>query len=557
MHHRPSTISRRTFLQTTAGGLLLSSAACRDRDFDLLIRGGTIVDGTGGTPFQGDVGVRAGRIAALGDLSDAAAGRVIDAAGLTVAPGFIDIHNHSDDSLIAEPLCESMVRQGVTTMVLGEGNSAGPVREGEQDWTTLGEYFEFVEQRGVAPNICSYVGQGQVWTYVKGFQQQPATPEEIADMQELVDGAMRDGALGLSTSLLMPPASLVTREQLAQLASVARRHGGIYSTHIRDEGRGVFDSVAEAIYVGREAGIPVDIIHLKIAHKDLWGRMDEVVAMIGAAREEGLRVTANVYPYTAGQNNLNSIIPPWAHDGGTEEMLERLRTPDHRTRIRTEVLEGLPDWYNHYLATGDGWDGILLVSMSHPNNRPFEGRRMGELIRARGGGDPVDALMDVLLEEEGSVPAVFFHHSEGDMQLALRQPFTSVGSDGRAVSTDGETGAGHPHPRYYGAFPRVLGRYVRELNVLSLPDAVRKMTSMNAEKIGLRERGVLREGYHADVTLFDADRVEDRATFQDPHQYADGIEYVLVNGRPILEEGSRSSDLPGRVLRGELTTLPA
>ncbi|MEX2402131.1 MAG: amidohydrolase family protein, partial [Rhodothermales bacterium] len=296
-------------------------------------------------------------------------------------------------------------------------------------------------------------------------------------------------------------------------------------------------------------------IHLKIAHKELWGRMDEVVAMISDARVEGLDVTANVYPYTAGQNNLNSIVPPWAHDGGTERMLARLRDPRQRARIRREVLEGLPGWYNHYLATGDGWDGILLVSMSHPDNRPYVGRRMGELIRARGGA-PVEVLVDVLLQENGDVPAVFFHHSEDDMTLALRQPFTSIGSDGQAVSVDGPTGASHPHPRYYGAFPRVLGRYVREQGVLTLPEAVRKMTSMNAEKVGLVERGRLQTGFHADLTVFDADAVTDRATFQDPHQYADGIEYVVVNGRTILERGRRSEDLPGSVLRGALTRLP-
>ncbi len=556
MAPRRSAISRRTFIQATAGTMLLSASACRNREFDLLIRGGTVVDGSGDEPYRGDVGIRDGRITAMGDLRGAASSRIIEAEGLTVAPGFIDIHNHSDETLLAEPMCESMVRQGVTTMVLGEGHSAGPLHEGENEWTTLGGYFDHVEQRGVAANICSFVGQAQVWTYVKGFEQQPATPDEIAQMQALVDAAMRDGALGLSTSLLMPPASLVTGEQLGKLATTAREHGGIYSTHIRDEGEGVFESVAEAIEVGRQADVSVDVIHLKIAHKDLWGRMDEVLAMIAEARDDGLDVTANVYPYTAGQNNLNSIVPPWAHDGGTERMMERLRHPDQRARIRGEILEGLPGWYNHYLATGDGWDGILIVSTSHPDNRSFEGRRMGELIESRG-GDSVDVFIDVLLEEEGSVPAVFFHHSEEDMQLALRQPYTSVGSDGSAVSPDGPTGSGHPHPRYYGAFPRVLGRYVRELDVLRLPEAVRKMTSMNAQKIGLRQRGVLREGYHADLTIFDAERVTDRATFQDPHQYAEGIEYVVVNGRPILEEGRRSSDLPGQVLRGDLTTLRA
>lgn len=549
-------VNRRSFLQSTAGLLFLSTAGCRRREFDLIVQGGTIVDGTGGNPYRADVGIRDGRIAALGTLAGRSAGRVLEADGLTAAPGFVDIHNHSDDSLLEEPLCESMVRQGVTTMVLGEGNSAGPVHEGEREWTTLGGYFDHVAQRGVAANICSYVGQGQVWAYVKGFEHRPASPGEIAQMKELVEAAMREGALGLSTSLLMPPASLVTTDQLVELAAVAGRHGGIYSTHIRDEGKGVFDSVAEAIEVGRRADVSVDIIHLKIAHKDLWGRMSDVVAMIAEARRDGLDVQANVYPYTAGQNNLDAIVPPWAHDGGKHRMLERLRHPDHRARIRHEILNGLPGWYNHYLATGGGWDGILLVEMSHPDNKPFVGRRMGALIRARE-GDPVDVYIDLMLQEDGDVPAVFFHHSEEDMEFALRQSFTSVGSDGRAVSVDGPSSASHPHPRYYGAFPRVLGRYVREKGLLTLPEAVRKMTSMNAEKVGLVDRGAIQTGYHADLTLFDADRVTDRATFQEPHQYADGIEYVLVNGRPILEQGRRSGDLPGKVLRGPLTRLPA
>jgi N-acyl-D-aspartate/D-glutamate deacylase len=270
--------------------------------------------------------------------------------------------------------------------------------------------------------------------------------------------------------------------------------------------------------------------------------------MIADAREEGLDIRANVYPYTAGQNNLNSIVPPWAHEGGTERMLERLRDSELRRRMREEIMNGIPGWYNHYLATGDGWDGMILVSLSREKNRPFAGERMGDLLRARG-GDPIEAFFDILLEEDGSVPTVFFHHSEEDMQLALRQPFTSVGSDGSAVSPAGPAASSNPHPRYYGTFPRVLGRYVRELQVLTLPEAVRKMTSMNAEKIGLRERGLIREGFHADVAVFDSDRVIDRATFQEPHQYAEGITYVFVGGRAILESGMRADDLPGRVLR--------
>ena len=273
---------------------------------------------------------------------------------------------------------------------------------------------------------------------------------------------------------------------------------------------------------------------MKIAHKKLWGRVDEIAAMVQKARDAGHDVRANVYPYTAGQNNLSSIIPPWAHDGGRARMLERLRDANARRRMRTEILNGLPGWYNHYLATGDGWGGMQLVTLTDPRNAPFQGKRMSELIAARG-GDPVDVLFDVLIDEGGSVPTVFFHHAEPDMQLVMKQPWTSIGSDGAAVNADGSTGGGNPHPRYYGTFPRVLGRYVRELEVLTLPEAVRKMTSMNADKIGIKDRGRLREGLWADVTIFDANTVIDRATFENPHQYPVGIQYVIVNGVVTVE----------------------
>jgi N-acyl-D-aspartate/D-glutamate deacylase len=301
--------------------------------------------------------------------------------------------------------------------------------------------------------------------------------------------------------------------------------------------------------VGKGADIPVDIIHMKIAHKKLWGRVNEIIAMVQKARDEGYRIQANVYPYTAGQNNLSSIIPPWAHDGGRAQMVERLRDPAARRRMHDEILNGLPNWYNHYLATGDGWAGMILVSLNNERNKPFQGKRMSDLIKARG-GDPVNVLFDVLIEEDGSVPTVFFHHSEPDMQLVMKQPWTSIGSDGAAVSIDGPTGQSHPHPRYFGTFPRVLGRYARDLKVITLPDAVKKMTSMNAEKIGIKDRGRLREGLWADITIFDADRVADRATFENPHQYPVGIEYVVVNGVVTIDHERHTGALSGRVIYG-------
>jgi len=531
-------------------GVLLFALACGSPDhYDLLIQNGSLVDGTGDPARAADLAVRDGRVVAIGDLAGSTADQVIDAAGLVVAPGFIDIHNHSDDTLLAEPACESMIRQGVTTMILGEGGSAGPVHEGEKPWTTLGGYFEHVEQQGVAANIASYVGQTQVWTYVKGDELKPATPEEIAEMRAEVERAMSEGALGLSTSLLMPPSSLVTTDQLVELAKPAARAGGLYSTHIRDEGQGVMEAIDEGIAVGRGAQIRVDVIHLKIADQQLWGRMSEVISNLDAARAEGLDVRANVYPYTAGQNNLRAIIPPWAHDGGNEAMLERLQAPGARARMRKDIENGIDGWYNHYLAVGGDWSRMLLVGLSQPQNQPFIGKRMSELIASRN-TDPIDTLFDVLIEEGGSVRTVYFHHDEDDMLYALQQPYVSVGSDGSAVSPDGQYASMHPHPRFYGTFPRVLGRYVRELGALRLEEAVRKMSSMNAEKTNLPERGLLREGYWADVVLFDPETVIDRATFEDPHQYPEGIPWVIVNGEVVLADGERTPALPGQVLRG-------
>jgi N-acyl-D-amino-acid deacylase len=550
---------RRCFALILTLALSACSRSTQQAPYDLLITGGSVIDGDGGPAASLDIGIRDGRIVSLGNLSTSSARQRIDATGLTVAPGFIDMHNHSDFTILVEPASESMIRQGVTTMVLGESRSAGPVKPGVDDgrrqdgvtvdWTTLGGYFDRLERQHTATNIASYVGEEQVWTYVKGYDQSRATPDELAAMKTLVTQAMEDGAMGLSTSLLQPPSSLATTDNLVELATIAKLHGGIYSSHIRDEGEGVFRAVEEAIQVGKGAGIRVDIIHMKIAHQKLWGRVSEVIAMVQKARDAGFDIQANVYPYTAGQNNLSSIIPPWAHDGGREKMVQRLRDPAARRRMRAEVLQGLPGWYNHYLATGGGWAGMQLVSLKNERNAPFQGKRMSELIESRG-GDPVNVLFDVLVEEDGSVPTVFFHHSEPDMQLVLKQPWTSIGSDGSAVNPDGPTGRSHPHPRYYGTFPRVLGRYVRELKVLTLPEAVKKMTSMNADKISIKDRGRLREGLWADVTIFDPNTVIDRATFENPRQYPVGVTYVIVNGVLTIDNGRHTGALAGRVIYG-------
>lgn len=527
------------------------------QDFDILIRNGRIVDGTGNPSFQGDVGIRGGRIAAVGHLDGRTAARTIDAAGLTVAPGFVDIHNHSDYTLVADGDAQSMVRQGVATMIFGEGGSAAPVG-GKQErtreasgWTDFQGYFARLLKQGISTNIGSYVGSSQVWTYVRGDKAGPPTAEEVKQMQAQVELAMRQGALGVASSLSGPPGSWIDTGTLVAMCEVAGRYGGIYSTHMRTEGRGVFESVAEAIEIGRRARVPVDIIHLKIAEHEMWGQMPELVSSIANARARGQEVEANVYPYRAGQNNLSSIIPPWAHEGGSQALIARLKDASLRPRLESEILHGIPgtNWYNHYTATG-GWDGMLLVSFSNPKYKQYEGKRMSEVIAAMG-KPPVDVLFELLEENRGSVPTVYFHHSEDDMKFALRQPFVSIGSDGTAVTEEGPLAAGNPHPRYYGTFPRVLGKYVREEKVISLEEAIRKMTSANTAKIRVFDRGLLRSGQWADVTIFDAGKIIDHATYEKPHQYATGVEYLLVNGKVVLDHGRHTGARPGAILYGQ------
>lgn len=439
-----------------------------------------------------------------------------------------------------------MLRQGVTSMILGEGPSAAPSTR----WPRFAAYFDELRRRGLTPNVGSYVGSSQVWTQVHGPRAGPPDARELEAMKRLVDEAMADGALGLSSSLSGPPGVWIDTDTLAALAEVVGRRGGIYSTHMRTEGTGVFTSVEEAIEIGRRGRLPVEIIHLKIAERTMWGRMPELVALIASARARGQAVEADVYPYRAGQNDLASIIPPWAHEGGATALVSRLADPLLRPRLEGEILGKVPmgDWYNHYTATG-GWDGMLLVSLKNPRYRQYVGKRMNEVI-ADIGKPPLDVLFELLIENGGSVPTVYFHHSEDDMRYALSQPFVSVGSDGAAVNADGAVGPAHPHPRFYGTFPRVLGRYVRETGLLRLEDAVRKMTSANAAKVRQFDRGLLRPGLWADVTIFDPARVNDLATFEQPNQYATGIEYVIVNGTVVIDRGEHTHARPGQILRG-------
>jgi N-acyl-D-aspartate/D-glutamate deacylase len=527
--------------------------------YSIVIRGGKLVDGTGNPWCYGDVAIRGDRIAAVGRIGEGVAKREIDARGLVVAPGFIDMHSHSDFVLLEDGRAQSKIRQGVTTEILGEGESAGPyqgkfapqpvaVKGSTTAWSTLGQYFQTLERAGIATNVGSYVGLNNVWQCVMGHSFARPSPSEIDMMQRLVDEAMNEGALGLSSQVMMPPGSLATTEEIIELCKVVARYGGIYSTHIRNEGIGVFASVDEAIQIGERAGVGVDIIHLKIADQQYWGRMNEVVERIEAARRRGVNVQSNVYPYTRGNNDLVSIIPPWAHEGGRGELLARLKDPTHRRQMKKDILDGLPGWYNHYTAVGGDW-GRMLIS---GNNR-FQGLTMDRVMSLRTQGkqdaDLLDELFDFLIEEDGSVGTVYAHHTEEDMNLALAQPWCSVGSDGSAYSIDGPLRRGHPHPRNFGTFPRVLGVYVREQKLLRLEDAVRKMTWLNAAKIGIPDRGLLRPGYFADVTVFDPEQVIDRATYIEPFQYPLGVQYVIVNGQLVLERGEHTGALAGRALR--------
>jgi N-acyl-D-amino-acid deacylase len=515
------------------------------QDYDLILRNGKIVDGTGNPSFRGDVAIRNGRIVAVGKITGQA-GRIIDASGLVVAPGFIDIHNHSDNTLIVDGRAEGMIRQGVATMILGEGESAAPSKA----YPSFQQYFAKLVEQGISTNVASYVGSSQIWVEVHGRKAGPASKDEIAKMQQMVRDAMKQGALGVSSSLSGPPGAWIDTDTLVAMCTAAQPFGGIFSTHMRTEGFGVFESINEALEIGRRAKVPVDIIHLKIAEHKLWGRMNEVIATIEAARARGEQVQANVYPYRAGQNNLSAIVPPWAQDGGPAAMIARLHDPALRPRIEREIENGIPgsSWYNHYTATGS-WEGMLLVSLSNPAYKKYEGQRMNQVIAAIQ-KKPLEVLFELLEANAGSVPTVYFHHSEDDMRYALKQPFVSIGSDGLAFRTEGPLSEGNPHPRSYGTFPRVLGRYVRDEKVLTLEDAVRKMTSANAAKIGIFDRGLLRPGMAADVTIFDETKIIDHATYEKPHQYATGVEYVIVNGGVVLDQGKHTGLKPGVPILG-------
>lgn len=548
------------------GVALLSAISIRhlaeEPQYDLLIAGGHIIDGSGSPWFEGSVAVKDGKIADVGRLGNVSARQVINASGLVVAPGFIDLHSHSDFTLLVDGIAQSKIRQGVTTEILGESESAGPVlgpavpefdkdlqKFGlQRDWTTLGEYFARVKRQGISVNVASYVGSGQVRLCITGNVDRAPTAEELERMKALVEQAMRDGAIGLSSGLIYPPNSFQKTDELIELAKVAARFGGIYTSHIRAETAHRIQAIEEAIQIGQKSGMPVHILHFKVSGKAYWGTMAEQVKLIQAARDRGIDVTADQYPYIASMTNLHMCIPPKYLEGTSQDIVARLTDPPTRAEIRKAIANGLPGWEDNEVKSVGGWHGVLVASVQKPENKQYEGKRMDEVAQMMR-KDPLDALCDLLIAEEGSAGAIYFSMSEPDVTLAMRQPWLGIGSDGSAVNP-GMIFAGKPHPRWYGTFPRVLGVYVREKKVLTLPDAIRKMTSLPASITGLSDRGLLRPGMAADITIFDPKTVSDKASFENPLQYPVGIPYVIVNGIVVVNKGEHTGAQPGQVLCG-------
>ena len=557
----------RILLVLTLAAMLLLSArpltsAAAPAQYDIVIRNGRVIDGTGRAAFRNDVAIARDRIVAMGDLRNVPAKRVIDARGQIVAPGFIDMLGQSEQYVLIDPRAMSKVMMGVTTEITGEGESIAPVndrilKEQEDfnrrfnltvDWRTLGEYFKRLDQQGAGVNLGTFVGATQVREYVIGYDDRPPTAAELEQMKKLVAEAMKDGALGVSTSLQYVPARFAKTDEIVELAKIAHQYGGIYITHQRSEANAIDDSMKEVFEIARRANIPAEIWHFKTAYQKNWGRMPEMLRRIAAARRQGLKITADVYPYVAGSTSLSACLPPWALEGGTDRMVTRLKDASTRERLKKEIGTDSRDWENIYLGSG-GPSGILIGSVVNRELESWQGKRLSEIAAAQK-KDPLDALFDFIIADHGQTGAIFFMMQESDMQAALRSPFVSICTDSGARATDGPLAGSKSHPRGWGSYPRILGKYVRNEHLLPLELAIHKMTGLPASNVGLQQRGLIRKGYFADITIFDPETVIDRATFEDPNQYPVGINYVIVNGKIEVDNGKRTPALSGRVLRG-------
>ncbi|HET8922665.1 MAG TPA: D-aminoacylase [Candidatus Acidoferrum sp.] len=542
--------------------LTLPRAVAQSAPFDVVITNGHIIDGTGSPWYSGDIGIRGGRIAAIGNLAAAARTRTIDARGQVVAPGFIDMLGQSELTILVDPRLPSKIYQGITTEMTGEGGSVAPLNDAlirnnremvdyygiTPDWRTFREYFARLEKQHIGINIASYVGATQVRSMILGPDDIQPTPPQLEQMKELVRQAMRDGAVGVSTSLEYPPAPYAKTEELIALSAEASHFGGIYATHMRNESDAILPAIDEALRIGREAHIPVEIWHLKVAGKENWGRMPEAVAKINSARAEGIDVTADTYAYTAWSNGMSAFIPPWAHDGGTAKLIQRLKDPATRARIRKDLLTPSKEWDNEWQEI-TGPDQVLICTVKDRKLLPLQGKTLAEIAKLWN-KDPMDALFDLLIADNAFPSVAVFGMSEPDVSLALQQPWVSVDNDSSGASPEGILGREHGHPRGYGTFPRILRKYVREEHKLTLEDAIRKFSALPAQRLRLEGRGVLRAGMWADVVIFDPATIRDLATFDNPNQLSQGMDYVLVNGLPVIDHGKMTGVLPGKVLRG-------
>lgn len=520
--------------------------------YDLIVRNCTIVDGTGSPPFKADIGIEGKDIVKVGDLSGSRAERIIEASGLIASPGFIDLHNHSDLSIFTLPTADNYVKQGVTTILIGNcGFSPAPLTEVNKElilearplarevkitWNSFKEYLEALRSLKKSINVATLVGHGTVRSAVIGFEARPPKPRELREMKKLVAEAMEAGAYGVSSGLIYTPGVYAKTEELIELLKVASRYGGIYATHMRNEGEGLIDSILEAVRIGLEAGVPVEISHLKASGKPNWGKVEAALRVIEDYADRGLDVTADAYPYTASATSLSAILPPWAREGGVKKMLERLRDKETLSKIERDLRRGL--------MGGRRLEWNIIAISSSESHREVEGKTLEEIAR-EWGVDAFTAAVKLLLDDEGTTGMIIHGMWEEDVIKAMRSPYVAIGSDG-SIRKFGE---GKPHPRNYGAFPRVLARYVREFKVLSLSEAVRKMTSMPARKLKLWDRGIIRPGMRADIVIFDKNTVRDTATFEEPHNYPEGIHYVIVNGVVVVEDGEHTGETPGEVLK--------